>query len=300
MRFKEKLLSGKFVITAEVTPPRGVNVESFIKKSLLLKDKVDALNVTDFQNVGVRITSLVGSYLLIKEGIEPIFQITSRDRNRVAIQGEVLSAYVLGIRNILVLTGDYPTTGIMKNAKPVFDIDAVNILYIIKGLSQGKDSAGKSLDGTPEFFLGAVFNPNLEPLELEITKLERKHRAGAEFFQSQLFFDLSLIERTREKIKEWEPKILAGVTIFKSKEMLEYMLNKVPGIKIPKKIIDILEKSKDIREKSIEICAEFCEKIKESKLLNGVHFLASRPSDILEVLRLLKWEREEICDVQTN
>lgn len=296
MTFKNKLLSGKFVITAEVTPPRGINVESFIKGSLLLKNKLDALNVTDFQNVGVRVTSLVGSYLLLKEGIEPIFQITSRDRNRVAIQGEVLSAYVLGIRNILVLTGDFPTTGIMKNAKPVFDIDAINILQFIKNLCNGRDSAGKKLNGVPDFFLGAVFNPNLEPLELEISKLERKHKAGAEFFQSQLFYDLSLIEKTREKIKNWEPKILAGVTIFKSKEMLEYMLNKVPGIKIPKKIIEILEKSNNIREKSIEICAEFCMKIKESKLLNGIHFLASRPMDILEVLNLLKWEKEEISN----
>ncbi len=297
MSFKEKLLSGGFVITAEVTPPRGVDVEPFIKGSLSLKDKLDALNVTDFQNVGVRITSLVGSYLLIKEGIEPIFQITSRDRNRVAIQGEVLSAYVLGIRNILVLTGDYPTTGIMKNAKPVFDIDTINILRFIKNLCSGRDSAGKTLNGTPNFFLGAVFNPNLEPLDLEISKLERKHKAGAEFFQTQLFYELSLIEKTREKIKDWEPKILAGVTIFKSKEMLYYMMNKVPGIKIPQKIIKILEESKNIREKSIEFCAEFCMKIKESKLLNGIHFLASRPKDILEVLNLLKWERKEVSNV---
>jgi len=294
MNFKEKILSGKFVITAEITPPRGVNIEPFIKRCLLLKDKVSAINVTDFQNVGVRITSLVGSYLILKEGIEPIFQITARDRNRVAIQGEVLSAYVLGIRNILVLTGDYPTTGIIKDAKPVFDIDATNILYFIKRLCEGKDSAGKILDGIPNFFLGAVFNPNLVPLELEIKKLERKHNAGAEFFQSQLFFDLSLIERVREKIRGWEPKILAGVTIFKSKEMLEYMINKVPGIKIPKEIVDNLENSKDIRNRSIEICVELCEKIRESKLLNGIHFLASRPSDILEVLKILNWEKEEI------
>lgn len=296
MSLKDKLLSGSFVITAEVTPPRGVDVDPFIKGSLLLKDKLDALNVTDFQNVGVRVTSLVGSYLLFKEGIEPIFQITSRDRNRVAIQGEALSAYVLGIRNILVLTGDYPTVGIMKNAKPVFDIDAINILRFIKNLCNGRDSAGKTLNRAPDFFLGAVFNPNLEPLDLEISKLERKHRVGADFFQTQLFYDPSLIEKTREKIKDWEPKILAGVTIFKSKEMLYYMMNKVPGIKIPQKIIKILEEGRDLREKSIELCAEFCMKIRESKLLNGIHFLASRPKDILEVLNLLKWERKEVSN----
>ncbi|PMQ02188.1 MAG: 5,10-methylenetetrahydrofolate reductase [Dictyoglomus sp. NZ13-RE01] len=289
MNFRDKVLSNKFVITAEVTPPRGVNVDSYIKRSLLLKGKVDALNVTDFQNVGVRLTSLVGSYLLLKEGIEPIFQITSRDRNRLAIQGEVLSAYVLGIRNILVLTGDYPTTGIMKDAKPVFDVDATNILNIIKNLSNGEDSSGKKLDGIPQFFLGAVFNPNLTPLELEVLKMRKKHEAGAEFFQTQLFFDLSLIERTRSLIKDWEPKILAGVTIFKSREMLNYMISKVPGIKIPSDIVEMLENSKDIRKRSIEFCAELCLKMKESGLVNGIHFLASRPSDILEVLELLGW-----------
>ncbi|MGC8813053.1 MAG: methylenetetrahydrofolate reductase [Dictyoglomus sp.] len=280
--------SGKFVITAEVSPPRGVDVSSFIEKTLLLKNRIDAVNVTDFQNVGVRITSLVGSYLLLREGFEPIFQITARDRNRVAISGELLSAYALGIRNVLVLTGDYTTTGIVKSAKPVFDLDATNILVIAKKLEEGEDFSGKKLNKSPDFFLGAVFNPNLVPLEIEILKLLKKKKAGAEFFQTQLFFELSLMERVRERVGD-DVKIIAGVTIFKSLEMLEYMMDNVPGIKIPERVIEMFKNTKDIKALSIEFCVEFCSKLKESKLLDGIHFLASRPSDIIKVLDLLKW-----------
>ncbi|ACK42907.1 MULTISPECIES: methylenetetrahydrofolate reductase [Dictyoglomus] len=288
MNFEQKLKSGKFVITAEVSPPRGVDVSSFIEKTLLLKNRIDAVNVTDFQNVGVRITSLVGSYLLLREGFEPIFQITARDRNRVAISGELLSAYALGIRNVLVLTGDYTTTGIVKSAKPVFDLDATNILVIAKKLEEGEDFSGKKLNKSPDFFLGAVFNPNLVPLEIEILKLLKKKKAGAEFFQTQLFFELSLMERVRDRVGD-DVKIIAGVTIFKSLEMLEYMMDNVPGIKIPERVIEMFKNTKDIKALSIEFCVEFCSKLKESKLLDGIHFLASRPSDIIKVLDLLKW-----------
>lgn len=288
MNFEEKLKSGKFVITAEVSPPRGVDVSSFIEKTLILKDKIDAVNVTDFQNVGVRVTSLVGSFLLLKEGIEPIFQITARDRNRVAISGELLSASVLGIRNVLVLTGDYTTTGISKSAKPVFDLDATNILVIAKLLEDGKDFSDKKLNKSPDFFLGAVFNPNLKPLDIEIFKIKKKIIAGAEFFQTQLFFDISLMERVRDAIGK-DVKIIAGVTIFKSLEMLEYMVKNVPGIKIPDNIVGLFRNSKDIKSLGINLCAEICLKIKESGLCDGVHFLASRPSDIIKVIDLLKW-----------
>jgi len=238
--------------------------------------------------VGVRITSLVGSYLLLREGFEPIFQITARDRNRVAISGELLSAYALGIRNVLVLTGDYTTTGIVKSAKPVFDLDATNILVIAKKLEEGEDFSGKKLNKSPDFFLGAVFNPNLVPLEIEILKLLKKKKAGAEFFQTQLFFELSLMERVRDRVGD-DVKIIAGVTIFKSLEMLEYMMDNVPGIKIPERVIEMFKNTKDIKALSIEFCVEFCSKLKESKLLDGIHFLASRPSDIIKVLDLLKW-----------
>jgi methylenetetrahydrofolate reductase (NADPH) len=288
MNFEEKLKSGRFVITAEVSPPRGVDVSSFVSRTLILKDRIDAVNVTDFQNVGVRITSLVGSYLLLKEGIEPIFQITARDRNRVAISGELLSAYALGIRNVLVLTGDYTTTGIAKSAKPVFDLDAVNILKIAKGLESGEDFTGKKLNKSPNFFLGAVFNPNLTPLDIEILKIKKKILVGAEFFQTQLVFDLSIMERVREKVGG-EIKIIAGVTIFKSVEMIEYMINNVPGIKIPKYILEKFEGKDNIRSIGIELCVDLCRKMKESKLVDGVHFLASRPSDIIEVMNILRW-----------
>lgn len=288
MNFEEKLKAGKFVITAEVSPPRGVDVSSFIEKTLILKDKIDAVNVTDFQNVGVRVTSLVGSYLLLREGIEPIFQITARDRNRVAISGELLSASVLGIKNVLVLTGDYTTTGISKTAKPVFDLDATNILVIAKLLEEGKDFSGKKLNKNPDFFLGAVFNPNLKPIDIEILKLKKKIIAGAEFFQTQLFFDISLMERVRDVIGR-DVKIIAGVTIFKSLEMLEYMVRNVPGIKIPDNIVDLFRNSDNVKSLGINLCVEICSKIKESGLCDGIHFLASRPSDIIKVLDLLKW-----------
>jgi len=191
-----------------------------------------------------------------------------------------LSAYALGIRNVLVLTGDYTTTGIVKSAKPVFDLDATNILVIAKKLEEGEDFSGKKLNKSPDFFLGAVFNPNLVPLEIEILKLLKKKKAGAEFFQTQLFFELSLMERVRDRVGD-DVKIIAGVTIFKSLEMLEYMMDE--------RVIEMFKNTKDIKALSIEFCVEFCSKLKESKLLDGIHFLASRPSDIIKVLDLLKW-----------
>ena len=181
MNFQEKLKSKKFIVTCEIGPPKGVDIEKYLGYADAVKGRVDAINVTDLQSSIMRLGSLAFSSLLVKRGIEPIYQMTCRDRNRLALQSDLLSAYVLGIQNILVLTGDYPSLGDHPEAKPVYDLDSVGLLKAAKSLEQGKDLAGRSLKGSPSFCLGAAVNPGAEPLEPEIIKMEKKVEAGAQF-----------------------------------------------------------------------------------------------------------------------
>ncbi|MBC7240333.1 MAG: methylenetetrahydrofolate reductase, partial [Chloroflexi bacterium] len=182
-----------FVITAEVGPPKGSDVNDFREKVNLLKGRIDAFNVTDGQGASMRLSSLAGCLVVLSEGEEPVMQITGRDRNRIAIQSELLGAYALGVRNVLAITGDYPTLGDNPNAKPVYDLDSVGILLAASSLMNGKDLAGNPLKGNPpKFYLGATANPNFSPLELELIKVEKKVSAGARFFQTQAVYDLKV------------------------------------------------------------------------------------------------------------
>ncbi len=190
-RFHEALESGKFVVTAEVGPPKGVDIEEMRQHLDLLKDKVDGLNVTDNQSSVMRIGSLPVCRLIKEAGGEPILQMTCRDRNRIALQSELLGAYILGISNVLCLTGDYVTVGDHISAKPVFDIDSVLLLKTIRGLEEGKDAAGNELKGAPTFCAGAIVTPEANPIEPQLLKFEKKIKAGAEFIQTQAIYDLN-------------------------------------------------------------------------------------------------------------
>ncbi|MBU1124738.1 MAG: methylenetetrahydrofolate reductase, partial [Candidatus Omnitrophica bacterium] len=195
MNFQEKINTGEFLVTSEVGPPKGIETAHLLEDAELVRHKVDGINVTDLQSSVMRLGSLAVCSLLKQKGFQPIFQVTCRDRNRLALQSDLLSAAALGIENVLALTGDHPTLGDHPEAKPVFDLDSVQLLQVAKGLTQGVDMKGNKLIGAlPKFCLGAVVNPGADPLEPQIIKMEKKIEAGALFFQTQAVYDLKTFE----------------------------------------------------------------------------------------------------------
>lgn len=274
MGLKEKIESGNFAITAEMAPPKGIDFNHIRECARAVKGRVDAVNVTDFQSAVVRTSSLGGAKILLEEGLEPVMQITGRDRNRIAIQGELLSAAALGIKNVLALTGDHPSIGDHPEARGVFDMDSVNILQTATGLMNGEDLTGHELSGIPEYFLGASVTPLYDPMELQIIKMKKKIRAGAKFFQTQAVYDIDVIKNFMEKIKDMNAKVLVGVIPLKSAGMARYMNNNVPGIHVPDEIIDRMKKAEDKTREGLSIASEFINQIKKEKICDGVHIMA--------------------------
>lgn len=219
----------------------------------------------------MRMGSLATCHLLKDAGIEPIFQLTCRDRNRLALQSDLLSAYVLGIENVLALTGDHPALGDHPEAKPVFDLDAVTLLDAIQKLNTGSDLAGNPLKGKPNFFPGAVVNPGADPIEPEIIKMEKKIEKGALFFQTQAVYDVGLYERFLNKAKHIQLPILAGIVVLKSAAMAKYMNKNVAGVYVPENLIKEIDKAKDKSAKSIEIASTLIKKLKP--LSRGIHLM---------------------------
>lgn len=272
MNLAQKLAEGKFVITSEIGPPKGTNLE-FLEESEILRGKVDAINVTDIQSSVMRLGSLATCRLLVEKDLEPVFQITCRDRNRLALQSDLLSAYVLGIRNVLILTGDHTVLGDHPDAKPVFDLDSVSLLKVASDLTEGKDMKGNELDGKPEFFLGAVVSPGYEPLELQIMKMEKKIEAGAKFFQTQAVYDLNVFEKFMKLVEKYKVPVLGGIVLLKSAGMAKYMNNNVAGVSVPDKYIKMMASAeKAERSKvSIQIAAELIKGMKD--LCQGIHIM---------------------------
>ena len=238
----------------------------------LIKGRVDAVNVTDLQSSVLRLGSLAVCHLLKSRGIEPILQMTCRDRNRLALQSDLLSAAVLGIENVLVLTGDYPSAGDHPEAKPVFDLGSVELLDVIKGMQAGFDMKGNLLKGKPKFCVGAVVNPGADPLEPEIIKMEKKIDAGALFFQTQAVYDIELFKRFLEASKHLKTTILAGIVLLKSAGMARYMNKNVAGVFVPEDIIQEMESASDKGAKSVEISARLINELKA--LCRGVHIMS--------------------------
>lgn len=274
-KLKETLQSGEFVVTSEIGPPKGINIEKHLQEAeTYFRDRITAVNVTDIQSSVMRLGSLAVSYLLKERGLEPVFQMVCRDRNRLALQSDLLSAAVLGIENVLCLTGDYTTLGDHPDAKPVFDLDSVHLLMAAKRLQEGFDLAGKSLDGVPKFFLGAVVTPGADPLEPQIMKMEKKVRAGAQFFQTQAVFEVDKYITFMEKVKGFGVPVLAGIVVLKSVGMARYMNNNVAGVYVPEEIIEKLkqnpEKTKS-GEMGVEIAAQLIRELKP--YCQGIHLM---------------------------
>ena len=291
--FEEKLLSNKFVVTTEIGPPKGADVSEMIQYIDVLKNKVDAINVTDHQSSVMRFPSLGGCLLVKERGGEPILQVTCRDRNRLALQADLLMAYSRDIVNVLCLTGDSIDVGDHKESKPVFDLDSVQLLKMIRTMESGSDMVGSELKGAPKFCIGASVHPEADFIEPQLVKFEKKVAAGAQFFQTQGIFDLASLRRFMQYAYQFNVKILAGIIVLASARMARYMNDNVPGVIVSQTIIDELaevEKGKGL-QKGIEIAARLTKTIKEENLCHGVHIMAvgneSVVPDILESAELV-------------
>ena len=272
MTFKEKLQAGKFLLTSEIGPPKGIETKTLLEDAELIRNRVDAINVTDLQSSVMRLGSLAVSSLLKQKGFEPIFQVTCRDRNRLALQSDILSAAALGIENLLLLTGDHTTLGDHPDAKPVFDLDSVQLLQVVKKMQQGTDMKGNKLVGAPpKFCMGAVVNPGADPLEPQIIKMEKKIAAGAEFFQTQAIYDLKIFENFLNKIKHLKTPILGGIVLLKSAGMAKFMNKNVAGVFVPDNLIKEMEETKDKAAKSVEIAARLIKELKP--MCQGIHIM---------------------------
>ena len=259
-------------MTSEVGPPKGIDAGHILEDAELVRGRVDAINVTDLQSSVMRLGSLAVSIKLKEKGFEPVFQVTCRDRNRLALQSDILSAASFGIENVLALTGDYPTLGDHPQAKPVFDIESVQLIQVIRQLEKGTDMAGKKLEGVlPKFCLGAVVNPGSEPLEPQIMKMEKKIEAGAEFFQTQAVYDIKSFENFLSRIKHLKTTIIAGIVLLKSAGMAKFMNENVAGITVPDNLIKEMQETKDKQAKSIEIAARLAKELKP--MCQGIHIM---------------------------
>ena len=271
-RLKEALINKKFVITAEIFPPKGIKIEKFLDKGKLLKKYVDAVNLTDNQRAVMRISSLATSKLILDLGIDAVYQLTCRDRNRIALQSDLLGAYSLGVRNVLALSGDFPTNGDHPEAKPVYDLDTVQLIETIKTLNEGYDLSGKKLNGATDFFIGAVCNPVHENMDLQYMMIHKKIKAGAMFFQTQAIYDAKLFEDFIKTINNKNIKFLAGILPLKSAKMARFLNKKVPGIIVPDNIINIMENSNDPLKTGEDIASKLIKDLRS--FANGVHIMA--------------------------
>jgi methylenetetrahydrofolate reductase (NADPH) len=280
-KLQHSLTKGNFAVTAEVGPPRGANAEALREKAIMLKEYVDAVNVTDNQTAIVRMSSISACTHLLQMGIEPVMQMVTRDRNRIALQSDIMGAYSLGIRNMLCLSGDHQSFGSQPGAMNVFDIDSVHLINTVKTMrDEGKDMSGFELNVAPRMFIGAAENPFADPFEYRVIRLAKKIAAGADFIQTQCVYDI-------KKFKDWITQandrgltekvfILAGVTPLKSARMAKYMSTKVSGISIPEAVIKRMEGApkEQAAAEGIKICQETIQALREMKGVKGIHIMA--------------------------
>lgn len=285
----ERLLrEGRFVVTAELGPPRGAERAVVEKKASLLNGYVDAVNITDCQTSVVRMSSIASAQILLEMGLEPVVQMTCRDRNRIALQSDLLGAWALGMKNLLCLTGDHPKFGDHPGAKPVFDLDSIQLLHMLKTMREEKKMlSGTPLEGEPRFFLGAVENPFADPFAFRSRRLAKKITAGAEFIQTQIVYNVDKFARWMEEVREKglhkRAFILAGVAPLKSAGMAKYMKKNVPGMDVPDTIISRLEQKKSKAE-GIEVCIEIIERLRQIEGLAGIHIMAIEWEEVVAQL----------------
>lgn len=280
---KENLLAGKKVITAEVTPPHGADTTKLMEAARLLSPYVDAFNITDNQRALMRMSGLACASMLVQEGFEPIYQVTCRDRNVLALQSDLLGASALGVQNVLALTGDPVGAGDTKNAKAVFQFESVGLLNLIGKLNNGEDVNGKPLNKPLGIFPGGVVNPGARNVEPQIKRLEKKMKAGAQFFQTQAVFSLETMTTFMNQVRPMGAKVIAGVLLVRTLKTARFLQDKVPGIFVPDEMFERLGNAKDPSEEGIDIAAELVKGY--LNICDGVHLMAIRGEEkLIDVL----------------
>jgi len=273
-KLSEALERGEFVVTGEIGPPKGTNIEKCLEDAEHLRGKVTAINVTDIQSAVMRFGGLATCHLLVERGLEPVFQVVCRDRNRLALQSDLLSAYALGIRNVLCLTGDHNVLGDHPDSKPVFDLEAVGLLQCVRTLCEGRDMAGNELDGAPEFFPGAVVAPASEPVEMQIIRMQKKIAAGARFFQTQAVYDVGQFAEFMEQVSGLGVPVLCGIVLLKSVGMARFMNANVSGVTVPEDVIARLKADKKKTKSgqaAVEIAVDIINGVRD--ICQGVHIM---------------------------
>jgi methylenetetrahydrofolate reductase (NADPH) len=268
----EKLNNGRFVVTSELTPPKGTDLEALFEAARFIAPVVDAVNLTDSHSSRMRLSPVAAAHQLIDRGVEPIVQMTTRDRNRIALQSDMLGAAALGVSNLVCMGGDPPQNGDHPDAKPVFDLDTAELIAAANSLNAGKDLAGNELNQPTQFCIGAVVNPGARDLDVEIARLVEKAAAGATFFQTQAVYDAKAFEAFLERIAHLDVRILAGILPIKSVKMARYMNDNVPGIDIPDALIETIAQANDVPDASATIAAQTIRTI--SPWCAGVHMMA--------------------------
>ncbi len=283
----EKLLKrGEFVVTSELGPPRGASREAVEKKSEILKGYADAFNLTDCQTAMVRLSSIAAGTILVNLGMEPIIQMTCRDRNRIAIQSDILGAAALGMKNLLCLTGDHQCFGDHPDAKGVFDIDSIQLLDIVRQMrDEKKFQSGEEIKVEPRLFLGAAENPFADPFKFRAIRLAKKIRAGTDFIQTQIIYNIEKFEEWMGLVRDMglhkKVFILAGVTPIRSLGMAKYMKKNVPGMDVPDEIIKRLEGAEKKKAEGINICLDIIDRVRKIEGVAGVHIMAIEWEDIV-------------------
>jgi 5,10-methylenetetrahydrofolate reductase len=283
----EKVLeSGKFAVTAEAGPPKGTSAAVVLKKGELLRNCCDSANVTDNQTAIVRMSSLAGSVLLKQQGVDPVMQIVCRDRNRLAIQSDVLGAIALGVGNFLCLSGDHLKFGNHPTAKSVFDIDSIQLIQSLKNMrDEKKFISGEDISGEVPIYIGAAANPYADPFEFRVARLAKKIKAGADFIQTQAVYDVAKFARWMEmavdKGLDTKTHILAGVIPIRSAGMARYMRDYVSGVSVPDEIVTRMEQAENAKDEGVAIAVEIIEQLREIHGVHGVHIMAVGWEDIV-------------------
>ena len=276
---KTALENGEFVVTSELTPPKGTDLDPLLDKASRLRHLVAAFNLTDSHAARMAMAPMAAARRLLDRGMEPIMQMTSRDRNRLALQADMLGAHALGVRNLVFMGGDPPANGDHPEAKPVFDLPSSVLLKAASALGRGEDLMGNALMGPAEFLLGAVVNPGAADLDDELRRLDEKRDAGARFFQTQAVYDPGAYERFVRTVEGMDLRLLTGIIPLKSPKMAEYMNSKVPGITIPDALIKEIGDAGDRRATSVEMAARIIRQIRP--MASGVHVMAIGWEDLI-------------------
>jgi methylenetetrahydrofolate reductase (NADPH) len=264
-KFMDSILSNEFTISGEIDPPKGANKETIIHQAELLLPHVVAANVTDNPLGIVIMNTLIPCHIIQNEvGLEAVYQVTCRDRNRIAIQSDILGAAAMGIKNVLALTGDHPSLGDHPQAKPVFDLGSVELVDLIKKMvDEETDYVGNNLDVAPKMHIGVALSPGIDPIEPEIMKLEKKIEAGAEFAQTQVVYDTEILEKLIDATSHLDIPILPGIAPLKSVGMARFMASNVPGVTIPNDMINTLKNANDVKDATVKITASLLGDIKD-------------------------------------